>query len=205
MSTSESESGYGGEPLPQRVVGRVKQYNDDRGYGFIRVNDTYKSVFFHISAVSKKCIKVGDAVKFYLVVGPKGYFAKSIEVLNYDDNDDDNDDYNESESEYEEQPLPQRVVGRVKQYNDDRGYGFIRVNDTYKSVFFHISAVPKKCIKVGDAVKFNLVVGPKGYFAESIEVLNKEDHQDDNDDDNESESGEELFQQGEYEVVQYND
>ncbi|XP_030837246.1 uncharacterized protein LOC115918514 [Strongylocentrotus purpuratus] len=168
---NESESESGEELIQQGEYGVVNQYNDKRSFGFIRVNDTYNKVFFHISDVPEKNIEVGDEVRFDLFVGPKGYYAESIEVLNDVDNDEDNDD-NDSESESDEAPIHEEVAGVVKQYNDKRRFGFIWVNDTYNKVFFHISAVPEKYIEVGDEVRFDLFVGPKGYYAESIEVLN---------------------------------
>ena len=55
------------------------------------MNDTYNKVFFHISDVQEKYIEVGDEVMFDLFIGPKGYYAESIEFLNLDGEDSDSE------------------------------------------------------------------------------------------------------------------
>lgn len=81
------------------------------------------------------------------------------------------------------------VKGVVKSLQHDRSYGFIREKDTGREVFFHISGlVLDQChrccreawtcqdrpIRVGDEVKYELYLAPKGYRAESVRVLNVE-------------------------------
>ena len=53
--------------------------------------------------------------------------------------------------------------GRIKNYNADRGFGFIEVDGEKKNVFFHITDVPNRNIepKSGERLKF-LIVEDKG-------------------------------------------
>ncbi|MCI0405309.1 MAG: cold shock domain-containing protein [candidate division Zixibacteria bacterium] len=61
--------------------------------------------------------------------------------------------------------------GSVKWFNDAKGYGFIRMEDG-KEVFVHYSALSGdgfKSLKEGDAVRFDVVEGPKGPQAANVE------------------------------------
>ncbi|XP_041483503.1 uncharacterized protein LOC121430292 [Lytechinus variegatus] len=170
-SVSDSEEYF----LEEGVQGVVTQYRERSRFGFIHVNDTYSKVFFHISKVEGEDIEVGDKVELDLYLGPKGYFAEGITFPTSDD-----EDFVESGSDSEEL-IQGGVQGFVTRYGTKSRYGFIHVNDTFNKVFFHISEVSGDYIEVGDEVEFDLCVGPKGYFAETIEVLNLESGDDDSD------------------------
>ena len=62
------------------------------------------------------------------------------------------------------------VQGSVKWFNDAKGYGFIRMDDG-KEVFVHYTAISGddfKSLKEGDAVRFEVVEGPKGPQAANV-------------------------------------
>jgi CspA family cold shock protein len=61
--------------------------------------------------------------------------------------------------------------GTVKWFNDAKGFGFIRMDDG-KEVFVHFTAIVDKgfkSLKEGDAVRFDVVEGPKGPQAANVE------------------------------------
>jgi len=57
--------------------------------------------------------------------------------------------------------------GRIEFFNQDKGYGFIRIPDTKDKYFFHISNNPIDNITEGKTVDFELKRGPRG-----MEVVN---------------------------------
>lgn len=65
------------------------------------------------------------------------------------------------------------VTGKVKWFNNDKGYGFIEV-ENLEDIFVHYSAILKegyKTLKEGDIVDFKLIETVKGLQA--VEVVEK--------------------------------
>jgi len=72
--------------MDNRVVGGVEWFDNDRGYGFIRIEGTDRDIFVHKSDVLEsggtRRLESGDRVEFRLEEGPKGLQAKNVIRLN---------------------------------------------------------------------------------------------------------------------------
>ncbi|KJZ34456.1 cold shock domain-containing protein CspD [Pseudomonas sp. B21-040] len=73
------------------VKGKVKWFNNAKGYGFINKDGDSEDLFAHYSAIKMdgyKTLKAGQAVVFDIIQGPKGLHAINIgnpvDVLNTD-------------------------------------------------------------------------------------------------------------------------
>ena len=64
-----------------------------------------------------------------------------------------------------------RTTGRVKWFNDQKGFGFITPEDGSKDCFVHHSAISGdgfKNLAEGEKVEFDVVQGQKGPAAENV-------------------------------------
>jgi cold shock CspA family protein len=60
--------------------GIVSFFNDSKGYGFIRDQESQESIFVHANALSGLQIKEGDKVTFEVEMGPKGPNAMRVKA-----------------------------------------------------------------------------------------------------------------------------
>ncbi len=60
--------------------GKVKFFNESKGYGFITEDDSGAEYFVHISGLTEE-VKMGDAVEFELKEGKKGMNAVNVKVI----------------------------------------------------------------------------------------------------------------------------
>ena len=64
--------------------------------------------------------------------------------------------------------------GKVKWFNDAKGFGFITPEDGSPDVFVHFSAVQAngfRSLQEGQAVEFAVTRGPKGFQAENVQLI----------------------------------
>jgi CspA family cold shock protein len=67
-----------------------------------------------------------------------------------------------------------RITGKVKWFNDSKGFGFISREDGEKDCFVHHSAIQAtgfKTLAEGDRVEFDVVQGEKGPAAQNVVKL----------------------------------
>jgi len=63
------------------------------------------------------------------------------------------------------------VSGKVKWFNNAKGYGFILADGRDEDLFAHYSAIQMdgyKTLKAGQPVSFDIIQGPKGLHAVNI-------------------------------------
>jgi CspA family cold shock protein len=66
------------------------------------------------------------------------------------------------------------LSGKVKWFNNAKGYGFIVADGRDEDLFAHYSAIQMdgyKTLKAGQAVKFDILQGPKGLHAVNISPI----------------------------------
>ena len=62
-------------------TGKIKMFNDDKGFGFVKPDDGGGDVFFHVSALREGDeISIGKAVTFEIGSDPKSGKIKATSV-----------------------------------------------------------------------------------------------------------------------------
>ncbi|SUD30825.1 putative cold-shock protein [Pseudomonas fluorescens] len=64
-----------------KISGKVKWFNNAKGYGFINEDGKSEDLFAHYSAITMegyKTLKAGQLVTFEIIQGPKGLHAVEI-------------------------------------------------------------------------------------------------------------------------------
>ena len=67
-----------------------------------------------------------------------------------------------------------RSTGKVKWFNDQKGFGFITPDSGEKDCFVHHSAIQAagfRTLAEGDAVEFDIVEGQKGPAAQNVSKI----------------------------------
>jgi CspA family cold shock protein len=70
--------------MAERVLGEVKWFNSEKGYGFLARDDEEKDVFCHFTAINAegfRTLREGQRVEFEVVDGDKGPQAQNVEVI----------------------------------------------------------------------------------------------------------------------------
>ena len=66
--------------MDTKQQGTVKFFNSEKGFGFIKHDDSNKETFVHVSGLNSD-IKEGDKVEFDLQEGKKGMNAVNVQVI----------------------------------------------------------------------------------------------------------------------------
>ena len=67
------------------------------------------------------------------------------------------------------------LVGKVKWFNNEKGYGFI-IKENYDDIFVHYSQIQDegfKTLEEGQVVEYELVTGDKGLQAQNVFKITK--------------------------------
>lgn len=166
-------------PSGPTVRATVKWFNGEKGFGFVEVPGG--DAFLHISALERaghSAVSPGTTLEVQLSPGQKGQqVAAVLKVDASTASAEPSRDRPRSDpgGPRQDQPLGDTVemLGTVKWYNPDKGFGFVAVADGGKDVFLHASVLRRAALTVlteGQAVRMRVGTGSKGREAVSISV-----------------------------------
>jgi len=164
-------------PVANAIDATVKWFKSDKGFGFVELGNGAGDAFLHIGALQSagyETVPTGAKMKVQVTQGMKGaQVSRVIEV--------DAASAVEQPRRSFDGPRPARrapdpstasdVSGKVKWFDEAKGFGFVASDDGGKDVFIHISILRPAGIAQlaeGQAVLMKVVDTPKGREAISI-------------------------------------
>ena len=176
------ESGFGepqmvsADQSAAAVDAIVKWFKDEKGFGFVELANGQGDAFLHATALhasGSDSIPAGAKLKVLVGAGAKG--PQVTRVLSVDTS---------TAAERPHRPSPTRraapdpstataLEGKVKWFNEAKGFGFVAVADGGKDIFVHVSALNAAGIRhldEGQPVNMRVIDTPRGREAIAIAV-----------------------------------
>jgi len=158
----------------------VKWFKADKGYGFVELANGQGDAFLHVNALHASghdTVPPGAKLRVQVGAGAKG--AQVTRVLEVDTST----AVERPQRSFGDAPRPRRVApdpstavsvaGKVKWFDDAKGFGFVASDDGGKDVFVHISILGPAGVThlaEGQAVNMRVVDTPKGREAVSLSI-----------------------------------
>jgi CspA family cold shock protein len=136
--------------------GRVKWFNERKGYGFIQPDDGGEDLIVHIESIERggfNTFSEGQRVSYEVTQAPNG--KRHATVV---------------------QPLEEGTAGTgtVKWFNDKKGMWFVQPDDGGGDVFVHHTSIMMdgfRTLSEGQRVSYEIIRGPKGLQATVVQPL----------------------------------
>lgn len=161
----------------------VKWFNPEKGYGFAALADGSGDVFLHVNALQAaghQSVSPGATLRVKIGAGQKG--RQVDQVVSVDESTAEQPGSRRPPQFARSRPSdsPRRqvdlstaieMVGTVKWYNPDKGFGFITPQAGGKDVFVHATVLERAGLpplQEGQSVRMGVVQGVKGPEAATI-------------------------------------
>ena len=173
---------FGGAASAPELDASVTWYNPEKGFGFVALADGSGDAFLHVSALEAAghgAVSPGATLRVRVGQGQKGRQVNQIVSV-----DESTAEQPRARGSYGGGPGPRRsgrtqvdlstaveVVGTVKWYSPEKGFGFVTRQDGGKDVFVHASALERSgvpALQEGQSVRLQVIQGARGLETASL-------------------------------------
>jgi CspA family cold shock protein len=192
----DDDNFYGNTPSPaplpsfasgssaSEVQATVKWFNTEKGYGFAALADGSGDVFLHVNALQAAGYQAADPGTTLRVRVGSGQKGRQVDqVISVDESTAEPAGPRRAQvTRTSTQQAPRRqldlssaveMIGTVKWYNPDKGFGFITPQAGGKDVFVHATALERAGLgplQEGQSVRMGVVQGAKGLEVGTISL-----------------------------------
>ena len=143
-----------------QIIGKVKWFNQFKGYGFVEIKDIAEDIFLHFSVIEQSNIKdlgKDDVILCSVQKSGKGYQITKIERIL-------------AHNKFALDQEKERVSAIMKWFNPTKGFGFAQM-ETGEDVFIHSSLLKKLNISgIEPNQKVELVIHHTNLGHEALEL-----------------------------------
>ena len=165
----------------QELSGRVKWFNDAKGFGFVVADETGPEILIHINVLKDfgyDSVDAGAAIVLLAQESKRG--LQAVKILSIEDSD---SPPKERRREFTENPVEidseSFRPARIKWFDKVRGFGFANIFGNPEDIFIHMEVLRQGGIvdlQPGEAISIRVTDGPRGKVAAEIrawDVANK--------------------------------